>query len=287
MNWIEKGVRVPSKNYFRSSDASSPRWLLSLLCTGLFYCDPGYRTHRAGYDSGLVMEVLEGKGFVVRKGRRVPLHAGDICLIDCYSPHSYGTDTGWKILWAHFTGKPAQDICASISEGTMILHSQTESLTMHNRLLSVYEQFENGQHMDDAQIHCALTEMITPFFRTSKGADEPSNMDSIAACLSEHLTDGVSNAELARMAHMSESQLIRVFQQHKGTTPHKYLLGLRLNAAQYYLASSDMPITQIALQCGFTDASALTNSFRKAFGVTPKEYRNRNANEQAAQPQNP
>ena len=271
MFWAEKGVLLPSKAYFTSPDARAQSWFLSLMCTGLFDCGSDYATARTSYNSGLVMQVLEGKGYVLQGGRRASLRAGDFCLVDCFSPHSYGTQTGWKILWAHFAGAPARSICSSIQGTALILHPQAQGLHMHRRLLSLYEQFEGGPQLDDAEVHCAFTELITPFFQ-SRHEGEPMNMDRIAACLSEHLADGISNAELARMAHMSESQFIRVFQQRKGTTPHRYLLGLRLSAAQYYLASSDLTLAQIAAQCGFTDASALTNSFRRAFGTTPREY---------------
>jgi AraC family transcriptional regulator len=34
-------------------------------------------------------------------------------------------------------------------------------------------------------------------------------------------------------------------------------------------------MSEIALDCGFNDQSAFTNTFRKVIGMTPREYRNR------------
>lgn len=277
MQKMPDGVLAPSKTYFTSPDASAPRWFLNLMCTGLFICDGSYALSRMNYESGLIMLVLEGRGYVVHGSYETVLRAGDLCLLDCFTPHAYGTRSGWRILWAHFSGASAKEICSSIEDGVQVLHPREDGPLLHRQLRALYDQFENGAHLDSAQIHTALTSLIVPFFSRASTQNESAGMDRIAAYISEHLADGVSNTELAQLAHMSESQLIRMFRRQKGATPHKYLLDLRLRAAQYYLVSTDMSIAQVAAQCGFTDASALTNSFRQAYGVTPREYALRNA----------
>lgn len=271
----ETGVLPPSKIFFNSAGTRVPPWYLTLLCAGRFICDSDYTVSRACYDSGLLLQVLSGRGYVAAGERQKPLRAGDFLLLDCFSPHSYGTQTGWEIVWVHFTGKPAQSVCASMPERAMVLNAGSVPPEMGRKLLSLHKPFESGTPLDEAGVHCAITELVTAFFRPPEQQAEPMNMDRIISALSEHLSDGISNEELARMAHMSESQFIRVFRQHKGLTPHQYLLRLRLSAAQYYLTSSDMTLARIAEYCGFTDASALTNSFRRAFGITPREYASR------------
>jgi len=200
-----------------------------------------------------------------------------MCLVDCYNPHAYGTRTGWKILWAHFAGATARSICASVDGGVRILRPGSGGLELNRLLHSLFAQFEGSPKLDSAKVHCTLTSLIGAFFSTKGSAEGTDDIDRITAYLSENISQSLTNAQLAQAAHMSESQLIRLFQQHTGTTPHQYLLQLRLNAAQYYLASTDMKLSDIAQQCGFTDASALTNRFRREFGITPREYARRSA----------
>ncbi|MBQ4086218.1 MAG: helix-turn-helix domain-containing protein [Clostridia bacterium] len=271
----QPGILEPSTRYFTTSGANAPSWFLSLLCTGLYRCDGRYATRRANFESGLIMQVLEGRGYVLSGGLERTLQAGDLCLVDCYSPHIYGTHTGWKILWAHFAGDTARHICSSVEGGAKILRPGPEGLGLYRLLHSLLDQFEGGPQLDDAAVHCALTELTAAFFRTPAPTETSADLDRITAYLTENISRSVSNADLAQLVHVSESQLIRLFQQRMGTTPHQYLLRLRLNAAQYYLASTDLTLSQIAQQCGFTDASALTNRFRKAFGYTPREYARR------------
>jgi AraC-like DNA-binding protein len=50
---------------------------------------------------------------------------------------------------------------------------------------------------------------------------------------------------------------------------------LRIQRAQSALASTDEPVTSIALRCGFSTSQYFSNVFRKQFGLTPSKFRKR------------
>lgn len=79
--------------------------------------------------------------------------------------------------------------------------------------------------------------------------------------------------EIAKQAEMSAGHFSRCFKTVTNMTPFEYMTRYRLSKAQYALVSTDMSITEIALDCGFTDASYFICAFRKAFGMTPRQYR--------------
>jgi AraC-like DNA-binding protein len=60
-----------------------------------------------------------------------------------------------------------------------------------------------------------------------------------------------------------------------GTTPSRYLLARRLDAAAARLRGLDKPcsVTDIALECGFNDLSYFSRAFRRRFGVPARAYR--------------
>lgn len=58
-------------------------------------------------------------------------------------------------------------------------------------------------------------------------------------------------------------------------TPIEYLNYYRLERASYLLTSTDLPVTQVAMDCGFNDLSYFIRSFKKYRGITPKKYRDR------------
>lgn len=88
---------------------------------------------------------------------------------------------------------------------------------------------------------------------------------------------GHRTTDLARLAGLSPSQFERNFRSAFGTTPHRHLLGLRIEAACQRLGESDASIATIAVDCGFADHAHFTRTFKRRMGMTPTAYRQRQA----------
>ncbi|WP_449472929.1 helix-turn-helix domain-containing protein [Sphingobium chungangianum] len=87
------------------------------------------------------------------------------------------------------------------------------------------------------------------------------------------LSDDLSVADLAAEIRTSPRHLIRTFKATTGTTLSDYIAGRRIAHAQQQLARDDVLIKVIAGNCGFQSAAAFSAAFRKATGMTPREYR--------------
>jgi|SRR5579863_3156351 len=83
----------------------------------------------------------------------------------------------------------------------------------------------------------------------------------------------LSIAELADGAEVHPVYLARAYRQYFASSPGEYLRRCRLLRVQALLSGSDLPLVQIALQCGFSDQSQMTRSFSTAFGIPPARYR--------------
>ena len=81
--------------------------MLYPLFLGDFTYERDYHIAINAYDSYLFFYVREGKGYLEFDGRKYHLSKGQACLIDCYQPHAYGSDSGWEIEWIHFDGRCA------------------------------------------------------------------------------------------------------------------------------------------------------------------------------------
>jgi AraC-like DNA-binding protein len=79
---------------------------------------------------------------------------------------------------------------------------------------------------------------------------------------------------LANEVFSSPFHLCRVFRDEAGMTLHSYISGLRLRTALKALREKNISLTELALDLGYSSHSHFSSSFRRAFSLSPKEYRN-------------
>jgi AraC family transcriptional regulator len=77
---------------------------------------------------------------------------------------------------------------------------------------------------------------------------------------------------LASEARYSQSHFLRMFRAATGTTPHQYLLDMKLEKVKELLATRKTPLIDIAAACGLSSHSHLSTAFRKRFGATLSRY---------------
>ena len=82
-----------------------------------------------------------------------------------------------------------------------------------------------------------------------------------------------SPSALADKLCLSISQLNRKMTAICGYNPSAYILNLRINKAKKILASQDIPIAEVADECGFSDLAYFSRTFKKQTGVSPSQYR--------------
>lgn len=80
---------------------------------------------------------------------------------------------------------------------------------------------------------------------------------------------------LARIAHVSEAHFIRTFAATFGETPHRYLQRRRVERAMFLLRNTDLPVTEICFQVGFSSLGTFSRTFTAIVGEPPSEHRRR------------
>lgn len=80
-------------------------------------------------------------------------------------------------------------------------------------------------------------------------------------------------AAISRENGLSRRQLERLFEKHLSTTPWRYYVDLRLDKARQLVVQTGIPITAIAISCGFVTASHFSKCFRDRYGASPNSLR--------------
>ena len=79
--------------------------------------------------------------------------------------------------------------------------------------------------------------------------------------------------EIGEAVFIGERETLRCFARTIGISPIEYLKKYRVKVAANLLTTTDLPVTEICIQCGFNSPSYFSKSFQKVFNVTPREYR--------------
>ena len=98
-------------------------------------------------------------------------------------------------------------------------------------------------------------------------------LGEVLSYVDRHYREPITVARLVRLAHMSQSTLMRTFQRVFQRSPIDYLIRLRVQKAGELLADRELRITDIALACGFNDSNYFARQFRRVMGRSPRQHR--------------
>lgn len=102
-----------------------------------------------------------------------------------------------------------------------------------------------------------------------EGGLPPAMAHRIREYIDSRLAEKVNLEELAGIAGLSVHHFARAFRQSMGIPPHHYILQRRLEQAERLLRDTELPLSEIALQVGFSDQSHLARHFRRVTGISP------------------
>lgn len=88
-----------------------------------------------------------------------------------------------------------------------------------------------------------------------------------------HYAEDPSLRKTAEAAHLSDSYLSRLFTSRLDTTYSRFLTGIKISHAMALLVNTNLPIMEIAGQCGYDNSNYFSDSFKKIVGVSPLKYR--------------
>ena len=102
------------------------------------------------------------------------------------------------------------------------------------------------------------------------------NIGQAVAYIENNFRKPLQLKELAEKASLSPRHFSRIFKNNYNTSPIEYIIQLRIKHACKLLQTTQMNITKIAMDCGFSDSNYFTRQFKKMKGITPSQYRDKN-----------
>ncbi len=202
-------------------------------------------------------------------------------LIERGTLHDYRTDPAsrhWELLFAHFHPRPEWAphlLWPTVAPGVRMLDAHGEALESVEGALWAASRFststrEQAELLASNQLEGALLWYDNCNSRVRRMDERIRGvLDVIEADPAVHLTV----AQLARTAGLSVSRFAHLFRQETGSTPLRYLEGLRLDHAARLLELTDKPVSTVARDVGYEDALYFGARFRRRFGDGPRRHR--------------
>lgn len=140
----------------------------------------------------------------------------------------------------------------------------------------LYSEFLWMDNISGLAIEGLSLEMLAGLSRSSTqetGARPPRWLEKVRERLHEEFSENTSITELSTFAGVHPVHLSRTFRRYYRCTVGDYIRQIRIKAACHLLSKSDISLSQIALNTGFSHQSHFSLSFKRFTGLTPARYR--------------
>ena len=157
------------------------------------------------------------------------------------------------------------------------------------RMLKHYVEADNYTQSFGFQADCyAVLNQLTAHFMVKaadiQGSEDGDRYEERLSQINHYINSNydqpISMKELSEKLFLSNGYLSRFFKKNYGMSFANYLTNVRLLHAVDELLYTDIPVTRVAYDCGFTSAALFNKVFKKSYGLTPTEYRRKANNRQ-------
>ena len=233
-----------------------------------------------------LLYVVDGSITVKLKDAVFELNKDDVIVINSSIQHSISTKErsivcsimyDYQVL-VHILKKPNSFfLCNSVADKAKNYDKVVEICRD-----IIYQQVSSLKKTDSlkySMLYQLLDELIENFVLDDTNSEISENYDAdeklqlIIHYVHTNYQDGISLSDLAKQMYTSTSTLSRLFKKQTGTYFAEYVNQVRTRYAVDELLYTEKNMTKIAMDCGFSNASAFTKVFREIYSMAPTEYR--------------
>ncbi len=216
------------------------------------------------------------------------MQPGGLILFSPYILHrSYGDqNVPFKRLVLYFQGSEidSPELKDALDKGNgMYLLEQKHRHEIHQLLKNLLKEQEDSSIFRPGYLHTLLNMLLFTLIM-QEHKEEPlkkeqfNRMQQIIGYIHKHYQEEISLEQLATQFYISPYHLCREFKRHMDCTMVQYLNITRIMNAQRKLMETDLNITQVSLETGFSNLTHFNRVFKSVTGMTPSEYQKKHKN---------
>lgn len=196
-------------------------------------------------------------------------------------PHSYGADSGspWTIWWCHLSGTDVAELVETLevtpAKPIVPIRRIDRAVALLDEIVSSLERDQSPPRLVGTA--GAAWKLLTQISVDRVMPEQGDPLQKAMSYLSDRLDGSVRVPDLAKLVGVSPSHLTALFRRATGGGVLAHHSALRMARARQLLDGSTAPVGSIAYELGYDDPFYFSRQFRRFHGMSPTDFRQRDA----------
>ncbi len=258
---------------------------LNVLFSGHSQTEPLHEVGPQVLDYYLIHYIVSGKGIFECMGQNFELKSGHCFTIFPGTLVKYVSDPQdpWKYRWVAFKGALSNDLLSRANIKPEHPCTTVQNKHHHTYLFSQVQRIlKTGDPACDLKAEAYLRLIIAENVQSQinplhkeRISEARQQVDKAVRLLSLQYSRPLSMEEMAHHLGYHRTHLSKIFKKETGLSPMNYLLKIRMERASHLILHDSLTIQQIASSVGYSDPLYFSKQFKKWFGLSPTQYRER------------
>lgn len=256
---------------------------ICLLQVGWEKCRPGY-SYTNFRDMYLIHIVKSGKGILQINNNQYPIEQNNMFLIrpNQLAIYTADQDDPWEYYYFAFNGAFSTELIESsvFRKNRFIQKSFDKELI--DKIIEATHAIREAKRPDLTGLEYLFKFLPLISHNVNKtGRRENLYLKYVVPIeqyIELHYSEPIQTADLARMFNIDRTYFYKLFKEHTGLSPEKYIVSLRIHRAKLLISATNLPITTICKLVGYENYPPFFSMFKKTVGVSPNKYREQTQN---------
>jgi len=240
-----------------------------------------YRERKEGSEQNILIYCVNGEGFVEINDEKHKITKNTLFIVPKGKPHNYGstiTDP-WDIYWIHFNGELSDSYLQSKDSITTIDLPLSSFSILINLFDNIFDALLMGYTVNNIIYanqcfgYFLASAFYMPYNKYTHGDKSIKYIENSIIFMEKHIAKSLTLGDLANLNGLSKSHFNEVFKEKTGYSPIDFFIRLKIQKSCFQIDLTDLSISEIALNFGYSDSYYFSRIFKKIMGKCPSDYR--------------
>lgn len=224
--------------------------------------------------------VLSGTGKTICNGQTFSVERGLISFLSPMDFHEYIDCEHLELINIKFTEKDIDyELLSNFTNiKSNIVYAKPERLESIEILCNLMNTLDSGKFTKDYNkklMECMIIAFLGCCSQKTNRDFESEIIQKAVIYINAHFRENPKMREMAELCHLNENYFCRIFKKCVGMNYKEYVKKLKLDYALRLIMNTSLPITTIAINCGYDTQSHFNREFKSHFQKSPTHFRSK------------